>query len=92
MRDIIVENGKLAISGGDFKIAESDSQHLEHLLTSKQGEWKQTPLLGCNIVQSQNGTIDRLMRRNIAVQLEMDGFKLESLILNKKGIEINGKY
>ncbi len=39
----------LAISGGDFVLAESTEQHLQLLLLLDKGELKQHPLLGVGI-------------------------------------------
>lgn len=92
MKDFILETYDLNISEGDFVIGESDSQTVELVLISKQGEWKQYPETGCDITKAQNGSINVLLDRNIRVQMEADGFNIEKLKIVEKGIEINGKY
>ena len=93
MKDITVTNQyDLEIAGGDFVTNESTAQHVEMLLLSKQGEWKESPITGCNIQQAQNGTITRTLDRHIRIQLEADGFSAETLQITEKGINVKGKY
>lgn len=93
MKDIITTTDyDLEITGGDFAVGESTAQHLEMLLLSKQGEWKESPLTGGNIQQAQNGTITRALDRHIRIQLEADGFSAEVLQITEKGINVKGKY
>lgn len=92
MKDIILENDDLKIINGDFFAGDSQSQSVELLLKSMQGEWKEFPDAGCGVEKAQNGVIDRFFQRNIRVQLEADGFAIEKLHINEKGIELKGKY
>lgn len=92
MQDIISINGEIALENGDFLIQNSDAQHLEFLLQSFQGEWKNHPTAGCNLLNSKNASIDRFMDRNIRVQLETDGFLLEKMTITQEGIAIQGTY
>ena len=92
MKDIILEDDDLKIVNGDFFIGESQNQSVELLLKSMQGEWKEHPESGCGLPKAQNGVIDRFFQRNIRVQLEADGFSIETLNINEKGIELKGKY
>lgn len=44
MKDIIVTTEyDLEVAAGDFVANESTAQHVEMLLLSKQGEWKESP-------------------------------------------------
>ncbi|MGY5552053.1 hypothetical protein ACXA18_09600 [Riemerella anatipestifer] len=93
MRDIkLTDDYDLEIKNGDFMIADSDERHVEHLLISKQGEWKNSPLTGCDIQKAQNGSITRMLDRHIRIQLEADGFNIEKLTLSPQGIQIQGEY
>lgn len=93
MQDIqLTDNYDLEIKNGDFVIADSDEQHIELLLLSFQGEWKNSPLSGCNIRAAKNGKINRMLDRHIRVQLEADGFDLEEMNINPMGIQIKGEY
>lgn len=93
MQDIqLTDNYDLEIKNGDFVIADSDEQHIELLLLSFQGEWKNSPLSGCNIRTVKNGKINRMLDRHIRVQLEADGFDLEEMNISPMGIQIKGEY
>lgn len=92
MTDITLQDYDIEIANGDFKISDSQSQNVELILYSKQGEWKQHPSVGCDILQAKNGSIDRFLDREIRVQLDADGFQLERLSITEKGMEINGEY
>ncbi len=92
MTDIVLEDYDARISSGDFAVADSQSQNVELILYSKQGEWKQNPAVGCDILIAKNGVIDRFLDREIRVQLNADGFQIEQLNLRETGIEISGEY
>ncbi|MPS74017.1 MAG: hypothetical protein E2590_12860 [Chryseobacterium sp.] len=93
MQDILLtEERGLKFLNGDFYVGNSNSQSVELLLTSKQGEWKQHPEAGCNIGAAVNGVIDRFLERNVRVQLEADGFNIEQLKIDESGITLKGDY
>ena len=93
MQDLVLdENYDLVIENGDFKISDSQSQSVELLLLSKPGEWKQHPEAGCDIVKAKNGVIDRFLDREIRLQLEADGFRIEKMKLTETGIDLSGEY
>lgn len=93
MQDIkLTENYDLKIQNGDFVMGNASNQHIKLLLLSFQGEWKSSPLIGCNIKNAINGVIDRMLDRHIRIQLEADGFDLEEMNLSPKGIQIKGQY
>ena len=93
MKDIVIdENGDLSIINGDFHITETDEQNIELIVSSYQGEWKENPSLGVNLNNSKGGNIDRFLKRSIVVQLDSDGFNVDSLNIKETGIEINGQY
>lgn len=92
MTDFTLQDYDLETENGDFKISDSQSQNVELILYSKQGEWKQNPAVGCDILKAKNGVIDRFLDREIRVQLDADRFQLERLSITEKGMEINGEY
>jgi len=92
MRDFLLdEHDNLLIDGGDWLVGDSDQQHVQLLLMSMPGEWKETPETGVGLALSQKGVIDGFIKRTIAVQLEADGFKLDNLEITEKGIIIDAK-
>lgn len=93
MKDILLdETGDLAIVGGDFKIGDSAEQSVQQVLISGPGEYKEFPQVGCDIGKQINGVINRFTERNIRVQLESDGFRIEKLKLTEKGLDLKGDY
>ncbi|MXV37685.1 hypothetical protein GO491_03170 [Flavobacteriaceae bacterium Ap0902] len=93
MRDIKLNpDYDLDFRNGDFVVDDTQEQHIELLLLSKQGEWKDSPLTGCDIQKAQHGGITRMLDRHIRIQLEADGFQLEELQLSNQGISVKGKY
>lgn len=65
----------LAFSDGDFVISESDNQHIELILNTATGAWKQFPTLGVGIIKysGSTGQINQL-RRDININLKADGY------------------
>ncbi len=92
MKDILLnQDYNLLIEQGDWQINDSHHQHIELLLTTLPGEWKENPEAGVGIHLSKNGVIDGFIKRTIAVQLEADGFKLDHLQFTEKGLIIDAK-
>jgi len=77
--DFIVDsNGDLEIQNGDFVVGLSDFQHIQDIIYSFAGEWKQFPLVGVGIQQylkSQNAS-DAV--NSIKQQLQSDGYSLST--------------
>jgi hypothetical protein len=91
---ILGDDGDLQIVNGEFLVAESDEQSIEHILISQPGMWKQSPLVGVGLEDYLNapGGAQALnaLRKNINLQLEMDGFNVINLAINDfDDIEIN---
>jgi hypothetical protein len=93
-------DGDLKIENGDFVLALSDQQHIEHIVESEKGNWRQHPLVGVGIVRFLNynqavGMKGQLLRK-IRLQLEYDNFRVDRLALSgdllttgSQGIEID---
>lgn len=75
--DIILseENYDLMFSNGDFKVEDSDTQHIQILLDLSKGNLIQSPDVGVNLTSflNSNNSIQQL-RRAISLQLEKDGY------------------
>lgn len=75
-RDIDINN---PIVNGDWNIIESDHQHIQHILMAKPGDYKNAPLLGVNIREMINGTLNPKtvaeLEKKIRLNLEADGVK-----------------
>lgn len=80
-KDILLDNNlDIIIENGDFKVSDSDQQHIELICNTAIGNWKQYPLLGIGIINyvassGQSEVLKRLMN----VQLASDGFKINEV-------------
>jgi hypothetical protein len=80
-QDFLLDGGyDLAIEGGDFVAGFSDYQHQDLLHLTAQGEWRQNPLSGINLLRWQAGPMDASRRaalqREGTLQLERDGYRV----------------
>ena len=79
-RDILTKpEGDLNILNGDLDVGYSDEQHVEHILITSKGHFKQNPLIGVGIedyINSPTSLITRQkLEKEIALQLESDNAK-----------------
>lgn len=75
---------------GDFVLAPSDPQHVEDILRSAPGWWKNSPTTGANISVLLKGKIDiQKIENTIKTQLEADGYQVGRPSITK---DANGKY
>lgn len=83
VNDIILEEKDLKVSNGDFVIEQSDPQHIELIIDSWFGGWKQFPLCGVgidNFIKSAGQSL--ALKRAISVQLEADGYSGVDVTVN----------
>lgn len=81
---LIKENG-LITSG--LVIDEVDYQNVDHLVIANKGEFKEHPILGVGAERylKSVGRQEHL-RREIAIQLEADGYKTKDISVSRTGI------
>ena len=79
------DDGDLNIQNGDFVTAPSDVQHVEDIINSFIGEWKQYPILGVGLLQFLNSENPQQASTNIKQQLQSDGYSLQSVVTNIDG-------
>ncbi|GGF22195.1 hypothetical protein [Hymenobacter cavernae] len=78
--DILLGEGfDLAFTAqGDFAVGESDAQHVDLLLQTMQGEWREDALVGVGVtryLKSPYGPAQASqLSREITIQLVRDGF------------------
>jgi hypothetical protein len=78
--DFILDiHNDLLFTNNDVTIGESDNQHARLLIATKKGDWTQFPNAGVNIVQYLKGVFDGAARRNMRLQLQGDGYKVDTL-------------
>lgn len=93
VKDIIIENGyDLKIVNGDFVVDESDQQHVQLIIITAVGEWKQFPLLGVGIEQFINAPASlQKLSKLIQLQLVSDNYKIKTLkVLGPTKIFVDG--
>jgi hypothetical protein len=77
MNDFLLDaDYNLQIEDGDFVMGAADLQHVQLLIDTHKGEWKQYPLTGFGKERLINGVVDGAIRREIQQQLEADGWRL----------------
>jgi len=96
--DILLNaDGDLDCAYGDFVPGVSDQQHVEDILASNKGDYKQTPLVGVGIINYLHGPLSGVrrerMRADMLLQLESDGVIKPLVNVAANGeITVNGKY
>lgn len=91
MRDILLdENNELKLANGDFVIGETEMQEVGLILSSNQGEWKEHPVVGANLVTKiRSNTNDTRLERTLRIQMKLDGKDYEQ-VKNKIKMNYNG--
>jgi hypothetical protein len=89
-------DGDLLIQDGDFVIGLSDEDHMQDLIESFVGWWKEFPAVGVGIKQFQaSAGQEQVIERNIKLQLQSDGYdiaivRVTSTSDSKFNIQIDG--
>lgn len=78
----------LLIQGGDFVVGPSDNQHIEDIIQSFQGEYKESPFTGAGILTSLNASEAQGSINRVRAQLQAGGYSLDLLDI---GIDESGK-
>ncbi|HMO63292.1 MAG TPA: hypothetical protein PKC39_14500 [Ferruginibacter sp.] len=81
---LLDEDGDLMLKEGNLVIGYSDGQHIQHLFEIEPGELKENVLVGVGLIKKQHGPLDGGLRREASLQLEADGYRLNTpLVLEK---------
>ncbi len=86
--DVLLEGDDLVIEDGDFKLGQSDLQHVYHILLNPPGAFKQFPLAGVGKPRFINGPLDGQLRREVQLQLEADGYRLKLVAVTPQGLDV----
>lgn len=83
-KDIILDDtGDFSILNGDLSVGESDSQHVDHIVTADLGHFRQWPLLGVGIMREIQGDFNpQELKQNIRLQLESDDYIVKQININ----------
>lgn len=97
-KDVLLDSDNdLQGSNGDFAYAlDADQQHIDLILQSAKGDWKQHPALGPNIQEFLKAPFTMQVRnelqRRIKLNLESDNFKIRKLEVNNlQDIQVNAE-
>jgi hypothetical protein len=73
------------IRDGDFVLGPSDNQHMDDILLSYKGHWRQDPLIGVGLpsYQQARNTSQVLngLRKTISAQIKRDGYRVRKIEL-----------
>lgn len=84
--DIVLDDDNdLKILDGDLATGAADAHHVEVILVSVPGAFKEYPLIGANIRSLVNGILDVAARRDLKVQLAGDGYKAKNISIDSDG-------
>jgi hypothetical protein len=86
----------LTIENGDFKVIESDQQHIEHIITARPGHFYEYPTLGAAKDDLINSSETRQrINQVITENLEQDDYTVKDIIIVRTeditSIEIDAK-
>ena len=80
-------------ASGDFDISESDTRHVDDIIDSYIGHWREFATIGVGIKRKQNqsGSIQRISRE-IKIQLVGDGYNVQGIKFDRNGgVFVTGK-
>tara|TARA_R110002020_G_scaffold72109_1_gene185568 strand:+ start:3840 stop:4142 length:303 start_codon:yes stop_codon:yes gene_type:complete len=93
-KDLKLENNDIYIDPvkGDFLITESDTQHVQDIINSFVGWWKEFPTIGVGIKKylGASGGV-QVVKRAIKIQLKSDGYRTDKIIIKGEKIFITGE-
>lgn len=88
--------GDLDLSMGDIAFAnefDATEQHKADILYASQGDYKESPLTGVGIMDYINSEDNDMMRRDISIQMQKDGIKINKVGVDQsRSIIIDGRY
>lgn len=86
-------DGDLDLTTGDLVLCESTEQHKADILLASQGDITDAPLIGVDIIEYYNSENNDMMLRDIAIAMERDGIRIDSVKVDRQGdILIQGSY
>ena len=93
-KDLQLTNNALLIDPikGDFVIGESDAQHVQDIINSYAGWWKEFPTLGVGIKKylGTPGGI-QVLKRAVKIHLRSDGYRVDSIAVQGEKVYITGE-
>ncbi|MCT4580846.1 MAG: hypothetical protein N4A35_05455 [Flavobacteriales bacterium] len=88
--DILTDDtGDIAIRNGDFVIGDSLHQEVDTIVSLNQGELKQFPLIGPNIISMLKSSNIEEVKRKLKLHLELDNKQVGKMKVNNGVINID---
>lgn len=86
-KDILLDkDGGLLVLNGDFVIGESELQEVETILTMMQGDLKEDPIMGANLMHYEKSTLTpNEVKNKASLALQRDRKDFNKI---KKGLEL----
>ncbi len=84
------ETGDLLIRNGDFVVGNGNDQHINDIVQSVPGEWKESPFVGCDLYRfvAANVTESEVVAV-VKKQLELDVFTVNKVqVILGEGVEV----
>lgn len=89
------QDGDLQIKWGTFVHGDTQSQEIGIILTSAKGQWKQSPLVGVDLIKWLNAPFSRkqanALEREIEIQLQYDAFKTYDTAVTENNLIVEGE-
>ena len=84
---LLDDDNDLKVSAGDFATGDSEMQEVGLILSTNQGEWKEQPVLGANLVTKIRSNAEAVrLERELRIQLKLDGKEYDKI---KNKIKMN---
>lgn len=92
--DVLLDDAHdLSIEQGDFVVGPSGNQHAGLIVYARPGWWKQHPWLGADYLSVLNDEENpSAFRARLQKNLELDGARVENLIMNGTELKVKGNY
>jgi len=86
------EDFDLDISSGDFQRTDPTGQMRRLVLVTNKGDFKNTPLSGCNLIEFLKGNLDAgdqsSIRRRVRLQMDFNNLPVSSIRINGPEITV----
>ena len=90
VKDLSIVDDDFEFANGDFRVLDSDQQHVEHIIKADKGHFRQFPLIGVGIDKKQHGNLTvQALKQDIKLQLRSDNYAVRQVILDEVGQEFN---
>lgn len=79
----------LYAENGDFVVGDSLEQDVIKNLNARKGDFKQSPLIGANVMQYLDGVIDTAAKRDIKLALQADNLDVKKVDYENDNLKVD---